>query len=63
MYYRNPYDRASDERNWHRWNIGEEDGSRNMPSRGKSIAYKDGYNAGRYHAALLVNFPEKATPG
>ncbi|RJQ33721.1 hypothetical protein C4568_03940 [Candidatus Parcubacteria bacterium] len=54
MYYTNPYDRETDHQNWHRWNIGEEDGSRQMEPRGKSVAYKDGYNAGRSNAALLA---------
>ena len=53
--YRNPYDKTSDHENWHRWNIGEEDGSRGMEPRGVSVAYKDGYNAGKCHLALFTS--------
>lgn len=56
MYYRNPYDRDKDPKNWHRWNIGEEDGSRGMPPQGRSVAYKDGYNAGAYYRLLANAF-------
>ncbi len=45
-YYTNPYDREKEPENWRRWNIGEEDGSRNLQPRGRSVAYKDGFNAG-----------------
>ncbi len=58
MYYKNPYNTSADPENWMRWNIGEEDGSREVDPRGHSVAYKDGYNAGRAHA-MIARFPTK----
>lgn len=64
MFYTNPYNRIRDYKNWMRWNVGEEDGSRGMLPRGESIAYKDGYNAGHYHRLLQLNAASFAqTPG
>lgn len=58
--YTNPYDRGQETKNWMRWNVGEEDGSRGLAPRGKSVAYKDGYNAGvcnrqLFHVTFVTN--------
>ena len=50
MYYTNPHDPVTDHKNWERWNIGEEDGSRGLKPRGKSAAYRHGYDMGRSNA-------------
>lgn len=66
--YRNPYNRETDPENWRRWNVGEEDGSRGMPKRGTSVAYRNGYNFGVCHRALfnaanwVYKSPEKRRP-
>jgi hypothetical protein len=52
-HYTNPYDRTKDLKNWMRWNVGEEHGSGGMQPVGKSVAYKSGYNVGRYHLLLI----------
>ena len=50
--YRNPHNRVQEPKNWWRWARGEEDGRRGEQPQGKSVAYKDGYNAGRTHRSL-----------
>lgn len=40
----NPYRQGS--KDWERWNIGLEDGSRGEVRRGKSAAYNEGWDAG-----------------
>ena len=62
-YYHNPYDRNRDPKSWFRWGIGEEDGAGGMKPRGKSVAYKNGYNAGRYLFVLLNSKPFSETSG
>ncbi len=43
----NPYPR--DTKNWTRWNVGLEDGSRGEARRGESDSYNEGWNVGIKH--------------